>query len=558
MRAAIAGACFAALLVGATCKVRVSGSADEVEGDFPCETCDTCPAPDHGCLISTCMEGQCVFIPAPNGVLPAEEQVVGDCKELFCSGDGEVIAYASQYDLPRGEKNPCSNAVCDLDVPKQEPKLAGTHCPLPKGAEGLCNGAGQCGVCLPQAHRCEGRAVATCSAEGTWGSPAACGTGQPVCSRGACIGIVEVDTGANHACARFEDGTVRCWGEPTTGKLGTAGLGAAKDPAWASGFRQVALGRTHQCGTRNDGGVWCWGRGGLGQLGHGAHQSSAGPVHAGIKARAVAVGDQHSCAITMSGTVRCWGRNDFGQLGRGKAPGAPLGVRLSGAVGAQPKPQLIPQLADAKRLILDGATTCVVRDNGDTRCWGPGPPRVFAPPPNPDAGEPTLPPEIVAATKNSPGLVAGVKTASTIGCGAHHCCAGTRDGGVSCWGRGHKGQLGTSDTSNRLAATAVPGIANVKQIGVGRRFACALGSSGTVSCWGDNSAGQLGSGSDKPFDTAHEISTLGSVATLHVGAEHACALLESGKLMCWGSNRAGQLGQSGMAISKQPIEVGWP
>lgn len=555
MRLRTATLAWVVLAVGVTCKVRIP-AGETVDGEFPCETSDTCPAPDHGCLVTTCLDGQCVFIPAPNGVLPEEEQVIGDCKELYCSGDGEVISYAAQHDLPRRDGNSCTTSSCDVDMPKHEPKVAGTRCPLSAGGEGLCNGSGTCGVCLPDTRRCENAAVLTCAASGQWGPAEVCETNKPVCSQGACTGVVDLAVGASHACARFDDDNVRCWGNALLGRLGEAGLASSQVPAWATGFSSVSFGRRHHCGIRADGTVWCWGAGDHGQLGHGAHTSSLAPVATGVRATAVAVGDDHSCAIVTGGSVQCWGRNDLGQLGSGKAPAAPLpSGRIEPPWKAQPSPQLISGLTDATALSLDDTHTCVVRKSGETRCWGlralPIPPAIDP------ADAPAVAPEVLRATMAKATTVVGASDAVALGCGMNHCCALTKAGTVSCWGAGDRGALGTGDVNNSFQAVSVGGVSGATSLHVGRHFACALLAGGSVACWGRNDRGQLGTGSDKPFEEAQVIATLGAVRTLSVGDEHACALLETGALMCWGDNRAGQLGQSGAAMRNQPVPLPW-
>ncbi len=539
----------------ATCKVRVSDDAHEVA--FPCETSDVCPAPDHGCLIATCLEGTCVFIPAPNGMLPEDEQTTGDCKEQYCDGEGEVVAYASPHDVPNGDGNRCTTAVCDLDVPKNEPKLAGTPCPLPNRVTGVCNGAGTCGVCLPEARRCEEHAVVTCGADGAWGPAAACATDHPVCARGACTGVVELASGAHHACARFDDGNVRCWGDGHAGQRGQSGLAGATSAPWASGFSAVAFGAAHRCGLRHDGSVWCWGAGGFGQLGHGAHAASAAPVATGLKAIAVAAGDDHSCALVAGGLVHCWGAGDLGQLGSGALPAAPLRRPLTGAPReAQPVPQGIAGLTDAALLSVAANHTCVTRAGGQTRCWGLEALALGAPS---DDGEPPEPPsaEVLRATSAKPKPVPGLKDALELGCGAHHCCARLQTGGVSCWGAGAHGALGQSDTANSPKPLAVPGVGGAQRLAVGRHFACVLLADASVACFGANDRGQLGTGSGDAMGGASVISTLGRVKRLTVGDHHGCALLESGELMCWGDNGAGQLGRSEPAMARQPVAVAW-
>ncbi len=558
-RTIIAAAC--TVMIVATCKIRMA-PADHVEPDiaFPCESVDTCPAPDHACLLSTCMDGQCVFVPAPNGVLPEEDQVIGDCKQRYCDGDGDVVAYAAQLDLPRDAGNPCTQAVCDLDIAKQEPKMAGTRCDLPQNEVGLCNGGGTCGVCLPGTQRCEKQRVLSCQAEGRWGEAVACASKKPVCADGACIGVVELAAGAEHNCARFDNGSVRCWGNASRGRLGNGGISGARTPSWASGFSTVASGPRHQCGIRHDGTVWCWGLGDLGQLGQGTHLSSAAPVETGLQAVGLAVGRQHSCAIVAGGTVKCWGRNDLGQLGSGRAPAAPLSREAIGpAREAQGVPILIDGLSDARALNLDGSKTCVRRAGGQLICWGLSPPTRPAPAPTTpdDAGTPETAPGILQATRSAPTTVMGVSDAVELDCGSQHCCVRTKTGGAMCWGSGERGALGNGATANSFKAVAVSGVADARRLAVGSQFACVLRNDNSVMCWGANDLGQLGTGTNKPFDMARVIATLGSVQSLTVSAGHACALVATGELACWGDNGVGQLGRSVGKMARAPGPVQW-
>lgn len=556
-----------------TCKVRVP-SGTSAEGDFPCETSDTCPVPDSACLLSTCLEGSCVFVPAPNGVLPAEEQVQGDCKQLFCDGDGETIAYASQLDLPQDDGNPCTEAVCDLDIPKQVSKIGGTRCPLPSGEEGLCNGDGSCGICMPKDVRCDGHATATCSSDGQWGEPAACTAAAPVCRNGACAGVAEIDSGADHTCARFADGSVRCWGNNSRGQLGTTGLSGAWAAPWASGFAAVRVSHRHRCGIRRDRTVWCWGYGELGQLGNGSRAPSSGPVATGVKALALDsgaldLGADHGCAVVSGGRVTCWGRNDQGQLGSGVAPASPLTspVPATGRI-RHAAPQLIAGLEQATSLHLDGLRTCALQQSGGMRCWGlrfEAMPIVMPAPVPAGDKPPEIPKDVLAASRDKPAPVTGLTDATAVSCGGHHCCALRKSGSVSCWGSGKQGALGTGNQNDSFVAVAVNGVNDARSIGVGQRHACALRSDGSVLCWGANDRGQLGTGLAKPFDVAKVIATLGKVRHLSVADEHVCVLLESGGVSCWGDNRAGQLGRGAATgggaaapLSRTPELVVWP
>jgi alpha-tubulin suppressor-like RCC1 family protein len=520
----------------AACSVKVPNGGSK-EGNFPCEESSTCPAPDNACLVTMCLEEQCVFVPSPEG--PTPEQKAGDCRETYCDGNGAVVMSPAPADLPRDDGNPCTESSCDGDAPRQLDKTAGTLCK----ESGVCNGAGKCGVCVPDERRCDGAAVTSCGADGQWGAATACATQKPVCSEGACIGVVELAAGATHACARFDDGSVRCWGDDARGQLGAAGLAEATVPPWASGFGAVSFGPQHACGLRHDKKVWCWGQGALGQLGDGQYAASTAPLPTQVAAVAVAVGTEHSCALGASGTVQCWGRNDRGQLGSGKQPKVALPAAAPPEEESGPMPpQPVAGVADATGLLVGFHHTCLRRKSGGPYCWG-----LFDYPVEPP-DDPAAPPEpdVAKATIATPTAVAGVAGATELACGGDHCCALLGGGTVSCWGSGTEGELGNGGTSDSFVAVAVKGLAAVKHIGLGRAFGCALTSDGSIACWGANDAGQLGTAVDKPNDTAHTLANLGPATTLVVGDDFACALLQSGEVHCWGA-----------VASNQPAPLVW-
>jgi len=546
------------------CRVKVphSNSQDGAEGDFPCERSDECPAATNACLLSMCMDGQCVFVPSPQGTLPSEDQHIGDCKQLYCDGDGEILSHDAQHDLPPYDHNPCTKAVCDLDIPKHLPKVAGTVC----NEAGICNGTGKCGVCLPKAKRCKGAAVATCNADGQWDAPAVCQVDKPLCSQARCIGVTTVAVGGAHGCARFEDGSLRCWGANQRGQLGDGGLPSSQAPGWVSGFASVSFGARHACGLRRDGTVWCWGANDFGQLGSGSFLSTNAPSATGIVATSVAVGDSHSCALTAAGGVLCWGRSDRGQLGSGRAPAEqPPSNEPPQRGKPRATPRLIDGLDDAAGLSLASDHSCVLRNSGANSCWGLRPfalpPPIETPEPDPRAPARPQAPDPVAERKkvaaDKPIAVPKLRDAAQIACGAEHCCTRMRDGSVRCWGAGDRGQLGAGPTKAGFSPVTVPGVAGARHIALGRRFGCALLDDQSVACWGANDRGQLGTGSEAPSGRAGKISTIGPARTLHVGDAFACVWLTDTKLYCWGDNALGQLGAPSPAMIRQPRPLVW-
>jgi alpha-tubulin suppressor-like RCC1 family protein len=96
---------------------------------------------------------------------------------------------------------------------------------------------------------------------------------------------VEVSMGDGHACARLQDGTLRCWGYGRLGELGI--LPPLGDITFSStpvivedigNAVEVSAGANHTCARLQDGTVRCWGDNSYGQLGDGTETNAFTPV----------------------------------------------------------------------------------------------------------------------------------------------------------------------------------------------------------------------------------------------------------------------------------------
>ena len=143
-----------------------------------------------------------------------------------------------------------------------------------------------------------------------------------------------IAAGGDHTCALLTTRDVRCWGDGSYGQLGygnTNSIGDTETPASAGnvplGAKAVAVaaGGSHTCAVLTTGTVKCWGENSTGQLGY-AHTrrigddetpASAGDVPLGGTALAVTAGDSHTCAVLTTGDLRCWGFGGNGRLGYG-------------------------------------------------------------------------------------------------------------------------------------------------------------------------------------------------------------------------------------------------
>lgn len=193
---------------------------------------------------------------------------------------------------------------------------------------------------------------------------------------------VQLAVGSDFACARSDEGAVRCWGSNEFGQLGlgtTEAIGDDEPPAQTPEVElmgpavDVAAGAHHACAVLEDGLVQCWGLGRDGQLGYADTQSigddetpaDAGPVDVGGPVVEIVAGGLHTCARLESGSIRCWGDALAGQLGYGnvepigddETPAAAADVHVGGAV---------------VDLAAGWDHTCAVLEGGDLRCWGSG------------------------------------------------------------------------------------------------------------------------------------------------------------------------------------------
>jgi alpha-tubulin suppressor-like RCC1 family protein len=157
--------------------------------------------------------------------------------------------------------------------------------------------------------------------------------------------------GDSHTCALTDAGTLRCWGDDSSGQLGQIlpgqGFNANGDlvffgphgVAWGdqpnelpsdlpsdinigAQVTDVTAGDNHTCALSSNGQLKCWGFGGSGQLGYGDFTNQVTPPTAGVNldgvsAYGIATGEAHTCALRSNGTVRCWGAGTDGRLGRG-------------------------------------------------------------------------------------------------------------------------------------------------------------------------------------------------------------------------------------------------
>jgi len=215
----------------------------------------------------------------------------------------------------------------------------------------------------------------------------------PVVDLGTGRTAVEIGAGNAYTCARLDNGAVKCWGANGEGELGN-GLGTGsigfKGGQMGDSLVAVALGtgRTaaalsvgffHACAKLDNGQLKCWGANSAGQLGLGDQAdrgTAAGQMGdnlpavnlgAGRTATSVSVGQEFNCARLDDMSIKCWGNSFYGQLGYGNTQKLGDGA---GEMGDNLPAVDLGAGRTAKVLGVGGEHVCALLDNGKVKCWG--------------------------------------------------------------------------------------------------------------------------------------------------------------------------------------------
>ncbi len=172
------------------------------------------------------------------------------------------------------------------------------------------------------------------------------GDNLPVVPFSADLTPVELAGAEGSTCARFDDGTVRCWGFNAYGALGTGdALHRGDSPGEIAALAAIDLGSGHTakriyggkgfsfCALLDDDSLKCWGDNSDANLGIGMSTTDtiwgnatgemgdnlpAIDLGTNVTIGSVSVGNNFRCAILKpSSALKCWGANAHGQLGLG-------------------------------------------------------------------------------------------------------------------------------------------------------------------------------------------------------------------------------------------------
>ena len=411
--------------------------------------------------------------------------------------------------------------------------------------------------------------------------PGEMGDSLPEVALGIANSATAITAGSSHVCVRLATAAVKCWGSNGSGQLGLGdtlhrgdGSGEMGDnlPTVLLGTGRTAAsvtaGSAHTCALLDNGSVKCWGDGGSGRLGYGdglprgespGEMGDSLPVVAlgtGRTAATLAAGGQSTCALLDNGTARCWGRNNEGQLGYGDTISRGDGA---GEMGDNLTPIALGTGRTPRTITVGNLHACALLDDRTVRCWGEGDDGRLGLGGTADRGDGA---GEMGDSLPEVDLGSAARTATAVTAGGEHSCALLDNGQVKCWGRNNDGQLGYGDTASRsdvhgemgdaLRPVALGTGRSATALTAGADFTCAILDNATVKCWGENNAGQLGLGDtvdrgDGPGEMGDSLPAVdlgaGRTATaIDAGAAHVCARLDDATTKCWGSNTNGRLG----------------
>lgn len=296
-----------------------------------------------------------------------------------------------------------------------------------------------------------------------------------------------VTTGGAFSCALTERGKAFCWGLNQSGQLGDGTTDDRLLPTpianITEGILDIAAGDSHVCAVIVGARVKCWGdnsSGQLGSLGGDGLTPTLVPDLYGVTA--IAAGGQHTCAVTNDG-LSCWGDNSAGQLGNGD-----LGDGTIGHASRVVTPTKVTSLTKVVgALDLGRSHTCVLLSDNEVQCFGSNAvgqlgdgktsyPYVYDAFNSFEIGSSLLPVTPIGMNQD----------VTHLSVGAAYSCA-VQNEGVACWGSNTFGELGDGSAigahTNRNTPAPVIGLHDVISLCAGAG-ACALKKDGSVWCWG--------------------------------------------------------------------------
>jgi alpha-tubulin suppressor-like RCC1 family protein len=345
----------------------------------------------------------------------------------------------------------------------------------------------------------------------------------------------------NTFCGLAEDGKAWCWGDNTTGQLGTGSGAVGTDsptpvsPTGDHKFTALFTGFTTTCGIDVDKKTWCWGANpGNGTPGAAPEPAAVAGTH---DFTSLTLDASTACGLEASGKIFCWTAADTGRTGVDPAPAKGTPVEVAGGRSYK----AVQAGNDAR---TDTASVLCAIDTGSKAwCWG-----------NNGAGQlgnGTTTESLV------PTAVTGGHDFKALTVSPSAVCGIDAPGHAWCWGDNSAGQLGIGSTTSAKDPAAVDSGTTYSAITAatnnGKSF-CAIVADGAAKCWGENSFGQAKEGSTAPATSPNPVSAFKALRSLSTGVSFSCVTDARNETSCWGHNAAGQTG-SGAAT---PVSAAIP
>lgn len=337
------------------------------------------------------------------------------------------------------------------------------------------------------------------------------------------IGTYDWDTGewVGTSDFRFPDHEIWCWGYGAGGRLGNDASASSIVPVRvqtedgpllvsSSTAPTISIGRSHACAAGR-----CWGTGVL-AADHSAvtDDPGLGPTDVALPVSDLtspSVGAAHLCGTLISGPARCFGATDA----LGMVPGGSAFHQVYGsATYAAGSFQNDAGVSDVEEVTVGRAHSCLLRSDGEVRCWGDNAQRQLGRADRPATNntsfadwtgtsvDPTWDTRLAAGGPT--GTFIAIAAGGDTTCGIREDDASNELYSVVCWGGAYSAAAGD--------VTAISAQAYWDRLTVADDHACAwrseqygfahpmpfptydyqYGRRPSVVCWGSNSNGQLG------------------------------------------------------------------
>lgn len=186
--------------------------------------------------------------------------------------------------------------------------------------------------------------------------------------------------------------------------------------------------------------------------------------------RESSLGSGYNNLLCDDGKILSWGKNDMGQLGNGTRE-------------SKEKPRVNSTMQDAFLQIYSGAThNIALTKSGKVVTWGGNRWGQLG-----DG-------QMTSSTRPLVPLQLRHRPVVSVTCGENHSMVMTIGGNVYSWGENTQGQLGLSDTTNRLRPELIKALRSMgaTRISAGRNHSLVISQSGLLLAFGSNNHGQCG------------------------------------------------------------------